>query len=88
MPDNRIRVVRILEYIYDDVDHMDNDMSHWAVPANGTKRYGTRDYIKSAVLPLELFQDVGLISPPVGEVEEGNQKDEPGKEDISQGNHD
>lgn len=55
-----IRVVRIMEYVYETPEDMVADMSHWCVPAYGLKRWNSRCLIKSAVLPIELFGDKGV----------------------------
>lgn len=51
-----IRILRIIEYIYEDADLMINDMSHWKVGANATFEPSRGKTIRSAVLPAELYE--------------------------------
>lgn len=49
-----IRVLRLMEYEYPDVETMDRDMSGWAVPPIGTKNFTHTvrgRTIRSAILP-------------------------------------
>lgn len=53
----KIRVLRVLEYVYSDVETMEKDMGRWGLAANGTHRAGANLTIKSSVLPLETIED-------------------------------
>jgi hypothetical protein len=50
----KIRVLRVLEYVYDDVEEMERDMSHWQLGATGT-RTNRGGIVRSTVLPLEVL---------------------------------
>lgn len=52
----KIRVLRLMEYIYDSVELMETDRAHWQV--QGVYRPHTRLVIKSTVLPLEVLPEV------------------------------
>jgi hypothetical protein len=72
----KIRVLRLLEYTYTSVERMEQDMSHWQIPTNGTwDAHGI--VIRSAIIPLEIL--------PVGAVKEESPDDQ---EDLSKDNHD
>lgn len=44
-----IRILRLLEYIYEDNERAEKDQELWQVPAIGTQRHG-RMTIKSTIL--------------------------------------
>lgn len=70
----QIRVLRLLEYTYPDVEHMELDMARWAVQ-QGSIRFGSNPtVIKSVVLPLEVLA-VPLAVP----------EEEPGKNPLIPG---
>lgn len=61
----KIRVLRLLEYIYPDVEHMELDMARWQVQ-QGSIRFGPNPtVIKSVVLPLEVLAKVPVRGCPV-----------------------
>lgn len=47
----KIRVLRVLEYVYDSAETMEKDMARWAVPH---VQHGTRLTIRSTTLPFEV----------------------------------
>lgn len=53
-----IRVMRLLEYQFDDYEQAEENMRHWAVPPFGSKQFGKR-VIYSAMLPpmIELMRE-------------------------------
>ncbi len=53
----KIRVLRLLEYTYQDAAAMTRDMERWAVAANGVLVGGPFVKIKSACLPLEVLEE-------------------------------
>lgn len=55
-----LRVLRLLEYTYPNVEAMESDMGKWAIPANGIRTLGMGQgkAIKSATLPLEVLADI------------------------------
>ncbi len=58
-----VRILRLMEYVYPDHEAAFEDMTHWAVPANGEKSFGQADRrIESAVLPPAVF-DPGNACP-------------------------
>ena len=59
-----IRVLRLMEYVYPDVESMEADMGCWAIPANGKRSLGIcGKSISSAVLPLTVLD--GLPEAPL-----------------------
>lgn len=52
-----IRVLRLLEYTYSDVETMVADMARWQVGANGSHQAGTKVKISSTTLPPSIFED-------------------------------
>jgi hypothetical protein len=44
-----IRVLRIMEYEYEDNERAKQDMARWQIPANGSKRQGGM-VIRSAII--------------------------------------
>jgi len=50
----KIRVLRVLEYLYDDVERMTEDMERWAVPQTGVKQVSGMA-IRSATFPASLL---------------------------------
>lgn len=70
----RIRVVRILEYTYDDsetmgaTEQMAKDMTHWQLGANNV--YSPHRYltIRSATLPLDVLAKGDYAVPPEPQV--------------------
>lgn len=51
----KIRVLRLMEYIYDSVESMEDDRKRWQV--QGTYMASTRVTIRSTVLDLETLAD-------------------------------
>lgn len=51
-----IRVLRLMEYVYPDVDAMESDMGRWAIQGKRSVGIGRTTSIKSVVLPLEVFE--------------------------------
>lgn len=49
----KIRVLRLIEYIYDDVEAMERDMARWKLTAPTNKTMT----MKSVTLPLEVLDD-------------------------------
>lgn len=46
-----IRVLRVIEYTYDDAEDAERDMGHWKLAANGTMMVSGRSIvIKSAII--------------------------------------
>jgi hypothetical protein len=46
-----VRITRLMEYEYVDLEHAIQDMDHWAVPPNGPRTFGTyQPIIRSAVI--------------------------------------
>lgn len=60
MPNEKIRVLRLLEYIYDTPDRMIDDMARWQV--QGTKRYGNMT-IHSTTLSPEILTEENVHTP-------------------------
>lgn len=56
----KIRVLRLLEYTYDTLEEMENDMGRWGVAANGSHRIGKNSTIRSAILPSSIMDDPPL----------------------------
>lgn len=50
----KIRVLRVLEYVYDDVEIMERDMARWTVPH---VQHGGKFTIRSTTLPFEVVSD-------------------------------
>lgn len=50
----KIRVLRVLEYVYDDVEVMEKDMARWAVPH---VQHTNKLTIRSTTLPFEVVSD-------------------------------
>jgi len=46
-----IRVLRLIEYTYEDMERAERDMANWGMPASGTKSVPGMT-IRSAILPL------------------------------------
>ena len=44
-----IRILRIMEYTYEDNDRAEEDMARWQMPSVGTRRHGNMT-IKSAII--------------------------------------
>ncbi len=62
----RIRILRLLEYVYEDSERAEKDMELWQVPAIGTQRHGNM-IIKSTILA-----DLNFESPTENNVESEN----------------
>jgi hypothetical protein len=60
-----IRVLRLIQYEYDDVEQMEADMARWQLPANGSYQVGANRRHRSATLPLEVL-DADIIDFPLG----------------------
>lgn len=61
-----LRVLRILEYIYEDAEQMARDMSHWGIGANGVRNTGYVT-IRSATMPFEwMKEEVADVPPDAG----------------------
>lgn len=52
-----LRVVRILEYEYSDVEAMVADQTHWKVPPHGVKVWNPRETVRSTLLPVTVEPD-------------------------------
>ena len=50
----KIRVLRVLEYVYDDVEIMEKDMARWMIPH---VKHTTGFTIRSTTLPFEVVSD-------------------------------
>jgi hypothetical protein len=50
-----VRVVRLMEYTYPDIEAADRDMRHWQIPANGARDQGNLT-IRSSII-LDAFPD-------------------------------
>lgn len=50
-----IRVLRIMEYTYEDAETMVSDMAHWQTPQNGLIHFGDKKTLRCATLPIEVF---------------------------------
>jgi hypothetical protein len=48
-PSKPVRILRLLEYVYEDAEMAETDMTRWQMPAIGTKRIGYMS-IKSTIL--------------------------------------
>lgn len=49
-----VRVVRVIEYVYDNYAEAEKDMSLWNAPANGVKRFNAYSILRSATTFLEV----------------------------------
>lgn len=54
--EEKIRVIRVMEYEYNELADMLADMQSWAVPPNGHSPKGFRNPIRSTVLPPTIFE--------------------------------
>lgn len=64
------RVLRLMEYVFDDVEQADENMKHWAVPANGAKEFRTGNPVRSMIIqyPFKSWDDTKVqvkVAPPV-----------------------
>jgi hypothetical protein len=55
-----IRILRVIEYKYDTIEHMQEDMSRWSIPANGLRDLGRLE-IRSATAPLEVVFNIANL---------------------------
>jgi hypothetical protein len=46
-----IRVLRILEYVYEDFEQQEEDMKNWTTPAWGARRFGNGVSLFCAMMP-------------------------------------
>jgi hypothetical protein len=53
-----IRILRLLEYVYESNERAEEDMSRWKIPPVGTSRHGNMT-IKSAIVTDFNFTDDG-----------------------------
>lgn len=53
-----IRVLRLMEYTYPDVEAMDQDMGRWYIQGKRSMGIGRTISIKSTVLPLEVLENI------------------------------
>lgn len=70
---SKVRVLRVIEYIYDTSDLAEADMAHWQMPAIGTRYLGGGKVLKSAIITDLNFMDEPntiLDSPPAIPVKE------------------
>jgi hypothetical protein len=56
----KVKVLRILEYIYDDAETAMNDQSHWQV--QGIYKPNSRMIIRSSVIPIRFLEDYDFSS--------------------------
>jgi hypothetical protein len=63
-----IRILRILEYIYDDDDRAEEDMACWKIPPMGSQRHGNMT-IRSAIIT-----DFNFEPPPPSSASESSSK--------------
>jgi hypothetical protein len=56
MADKPIRVLRLIEYVYEDAEAMQDDMARWTHALNPSRRVKFR----STSLPPEVLQDVSF----------------------------
>lgn len=56
-----IRVLRLIEYIYEDFQQAADDMSHWQLPAFGTRYIAKGRTISSAVLPFTSLEVIETL---------------------------
>ena len=52
-----IRVIRLMEYTYPDVETMDKNMMQWYISPNGSRRITTDRLIRSAVIIEPIFPE-------------------------------
>lgn len=64
---SKVRVLRIIEYIYDTPEQAELDMAKWQMPAIGTRCLGGGKILKSAIITDLNFMDEPP-KVPVGEV--------------------
>lgn len=50
----KIRVLRLMEYVYDDAERMVEDMSRWSV---GSQEHYSRMSVRSTTLPPEILEE-------------------------------
>jgi len=60
MATDRVRVMRIIEIEYDDLEQYEKDRERWALPANGVRRYGRTVY-KAATFLAETIGTGNLV---------------------------
>jgi hypothetical protein len=62
-----IRVLRLLEYEYPDIETADADMGHWYMPANGSRVLAKLVTIRSAIIlnPFGKERDEPTLTPPL-----------------------
>lgn len=58
----RIRVLRILEYVYEDYETMEADMGRWQIPATGHRHFGLKETIRSAIIANPIDENLGVES--------------------------
>ncbi|HXK40390.1 MAG TPA: hypothetical protein VJ837_06185 [Candidatus Paceibacterota bacterium] len=58
MPDKKIRLLRVLEYEYENHEAMIKDMGHWSLGAQGIKDTGPTRVTSSTMFPREVVLDV------------------------------